>query len=353
MMSRLNYNDPGYVSRLKKRRQKRKKNNIVILMVFLNVIVVLALLLVLGKFIMADKPVSNYEVTELEQQSELEHQTEVSEEPEIEEKAEEKKEEKSEKENIKEDKKEDVKEDKKEPKQKVSANYSSHYCYEADKQERYENYHSNNPSRSVDEVVWQVNANLDKPFYGFDVPVADIRDPLVIVNKYYKVSKAQEPVLTTVEGYLMTPETAEAYKRMKSDAAQNGLSIQAASTYRSVSYQEGLYNSYLNRDPQSVVDTYSARPGYSEHHTGMAIDFIGSFGSLNDFANTKEYPWVRDNCHKYGFIIRYTAANQWITGYKDEPWHLRYVGVSVATDMKNKGVSSFEEYKVKYIDHRP
>ena len=201
--------------------------------------------------------------------------------------------------------------------------------------------------------MWQVNANLDKPFYGYDVPVEDISDPLVIVNKYYKVDSAQEPELTTADGYSMTPATAKAYLKMKKAAADEGLSILAASTYRSVEYQKNLYNSYLNSDPREVVDTYSARAGYSEHHTGMAIDFIGSFGSLNDFENTPEYPWVRDNCHRYGFIIRYTAANQWITGYKNEPWHLRYIGVDAATDMKAKGVSSFEEYRVKYIDHRP
>ena len=156
-----------------------------------------------------------------------------------------------------------------------------------------------------------------------------------------------------MDGQSITPATADAYKRMKADAAAQGLSILAASTYRSVEYQQNLYNSYLNSDPREVVDTYSARAGYSEHHTGMAIDFIGSFGSLNDFENTPEYPWVRDNCHRYGFIIRYTTANQWITGYKNEPWHLRYIGVDAATDMKVKGVSSFEEYRVKYIDHRP
>ena len=242
----------------------------------------------------------------------------------------------------------------KEPEEKTKSDYASYYCYESDKQSRYESYHARKPHLSVDEVVWQVNAHLDQPFYGYDVPVADVNDPFVIVNKYYKVSKSQEPnSLVTADGYLMTQATATAYQNMKRDAASNGLKIAAASTYRSVSYQEGLYNSYLQKDPKDVVDTYSARAGYSEHHTGMAIDFIGSFGSLNDFENTPEYPWVRDNCHRYGFIIRYTTANQWITGYKNEPWHLRYVGTQVATDMKNKGVSSFEEYKVKYIDHTP
>lgn len=238
------------------------------------------------------------------------------------------------------------------PPKSIDNNYSAHYCYEEENQSRYENYHASKPHLTVDEVVWQVNAYLDMPFYGREVPAGDISDPLVIVNKFYKVDASQKPTLVTADGYQMTPATKDAYLQMKKDAAANGLRILAASTYRTVSYQEGLYNRYLSNDPKEVVDTYSARPGHSEHHTGMAIDFIGSFGSLNDFKNTPEYPWVRDNCHKYGFIIRYTESNKWITGYKDEPWHLRYIGVDAATEMKNKGISSFEEYRVKYIDHR-
>ena len=240
-----------------------------------------------------------------------------------------------------------------EPPLVADGNYSAHYCYKAQNQSRYESYHAKKPGLTVDEVVWQVNAYLDMPFYGCSVPAGDISDPLVIVNKFYKVDASQKPTLVSADGYQMTPATKDAYLQMKRDAAANGLKILAASTYRTVSYQEGLYNRYLNDDPKDVVDTYSARPGHSEHHTGMAIDFIGSFGSLNDFKNTPEYPWVRDNCHKYGFIIRYTAENQWITGYKDEPWHLRYIGVNAATDMKNKGISSFEEYRVKYIENTP
>ena len=103
------------------------------------------------------------------------------------------------------------------------ADYSVYYYYEADKQERYDVYHNQNPDLPADEVVWRVNANLDKPFYEFDVPVSDINYKYVIVNKYCKVSKNQEPELTTADGYLMTPETAEAYLKMKEDAKNSGM----------------------------------------------------------------------------------------------------------------------------------
>ena len=349
----MNYsNDPTLerMIRLRKIRQMKKlrrRRRIVICILILLIIIMIASIGVLGKKLLnAD---TAYTVSTVDDDPK---ETDKGKKENIKEQASKEKEIK--KEDKTKGKKKSEKSDEKESKGAlISADYSSHYCYEADKQERYQSYHSSKPHLSVDEVVWQVNANLDKPFYGYDIPAGDINDPLVIVNKYYKVSSSQRPNLTTADGYQMTPATAEAYKRMKSDAAQNGLSIMAASTYRSVEYQKNLYNSYLNSDPREVVDTYSARAGYSEHHTGMAIDFIGSFGSLNDFEYTKEYPWVRDNCHKYGFIIRYTTENQWITGYKSEPWHLRYIGVEAATDMTQRGISSFEEYKVKFIDHRP
>ena len=101
------------------------------------------------------------------------------------------------------------------------------------------------------------------------------------------------------------------------------------------------------------VDTYSARPGHSEHQTGRAIDLCGSFGSLNDFINTPEGPWVNENCYKYGFIIRYQQDIIPLTGYKYEPWHITYVGTEVAQTMHDLNIRCLEEYVVKYIDHQP
>ena len=96
-----------------------------------------------------------------------------------------------------------------------------------------------------------------------------------------------------------------------------------------------------------LVDTYSARPGHSEHQTGRAIDLSGSFGSLNDFIRTPEGPWVNDNCYKYGFILRYTAEKQDKTGIIPEPWHYRYVGVEAATKIHEENIC-LEEFIEKY-----
>lgn len=228
--------------------------------------------------------------------------------------------------------------------------YSSFPYYKEEYENRYTNYAAQNPQLSDEDVVWMVNANQDKPKYNYDIPVSGYDDICIIVNKYYKVPDGYSPPdLVNVDGQKMRKEAADAFVKMRNDASRENLRIRAVSGYRTVSYQRGLYNRYLSSDSQENVDRYSARPGYSEHHTGLAVDVFGSVDGLRQFENTPEFPWVRDNCYKYGFIIRYFEETEDITGYESEPWHLRYVGTRVSTDMKEKGINSFEEYHAKYL----
>ena len=228
--------------------------------------------------------------------------------------------------------------------------YSSFPYYKEEYEERYTSYAAQNPQLSDEDVVWMVNANQDKPKYNYDIPVSGYDDICIIVNKYYKVPDGYSPPdLVNVDGQKMRKEAADAFVKMRNDASREKLRIRAVSGYRTVSYQRGLYNRYLSSDSQENVDRYSARPGYSEHHTGLAVDVFGSIDGLRQFENTPEFPWVRDNCYKYGFIIRYFEETEDITGYESEPWHLRYVGARVSTDMKEKGINSFEEYHAKYL----
>ncbi|MBQ8764593.1 MAG: M15 family metallopeptidase [Clostridia bacterium] len=228
--------------------------------------------------------------------------------------------------------------------------YSSFPYYKEEYENRYTSYAAQNPQLSDEDVVWMVNANQDKPKYNYDIPVSGYDDICIIVNKYYKVPDGYSPPdLVNVDGQKMRKEAADAFVKMRNDASRENLRIRAVSGYRTVSYQRGLYNRYLSSDSQENVDRYSARPGYSEHHTGLAVDVFGSVDGLRQFENTPEFPWVRDNCYKYGFIIRYFEETEDITGYESEPWHLRYVGARVSTDMKEKGINSFEEYHAKYL----
>ena len=104
-----------------------------------------------------------------------------------------------------------------------------------------------------------------------------------------------------------------------------------------------LYNNYVARDGKTEADTYSARPGHSEHQTALAIDVYNKTKSYLEFENTKEFIWMHENAHKYGFIIRFPKGKEHITGYKYEPWHIRYIGVDHATAIYNQQIT-LEEY---------
>lgn len=149
---------------------------------------------------------------------------------------------------------------------------------------------------------------------------------ILIVNKTYSLPSTYAPGLSSL--------LSSAFSTMKSAAAKEGLSLVITSGYRSYSIQTTLYNNYVIRDGKERADTYSARPGHSEHQSGLAID-VANY--------TSEWDWLEVNAHKYGFIIRYPEGKESLTGYMYEPWHLRYLGVDVATKIYNSGLC-LEEY---------
>ena len=156
---------------------------------------------------------------------------------------------------------------------------------------------------------------------------------VLVANKTYSLPASYDP------GGL-TSETQAAFSRMQSAAARDGLSLWISSGYRSYSYQSYLYNSYVARDGKAAADRYSARPGHSEHQTGLAIDVNNPSSS---FDNTAEARWLAKNCANYGFILRYPKGKESITGYKYESWHVRYVGVDLAKKITASGLT-LEEY---------
>ena len=127
---------------------------------------------------------------------------------------------------------------------------------------------------------------------------------------------------------------------MQKPAAAQGLNIYISSGYRSYSRQQTLYNNYVKSDGKALADTYSSRPGYSEHQTGLCFDL----NTIDDsFGNTKESAWLEQHAQEYGFIIRFPKGKDAQTGYQYEPWHLRYLGIDMATKVYNSGLS-LEEY---------
>ncbi len=174
---------------------------------------------------------------------------------------------------------------------------------------------------------------------GYPVYVIDgitYVDGVLIANKTYSLPESYNPA-----GIL--PECQNAFNRMKNEASSLGLSIYISSGFRSYSSQKSIYNRYVSRDGKALADTYSARPGHSEHQTGLSIDLNTITQS---FGRTREGRWVAEHCHEYGFIIRYPQGKSDITGYCYEPWHLRYVGVEAATKIAQSGLCLEEYYGI-------
>lgn len=204
------------------------------------------------------------------------------------------------------------------------------------------------------EIIKRVNSNLDYPFYT-NTKDADIsKGYLMLVNKYYKLSKDYIPNnLVKIESkygvsYQLESKVYEQFKLMYEDAIKNNLSLFINSPYRSYSTQESLYNNYVKRDGIVSADSYSARPGYSEHQTGLAFDVTSKSTNFSNFAYSKEYTWLQENAYKYGFILRYPKGKEYITGYQYESWHYRYVGQDVAQKIKDLNIT-FEEYYAYFL----
>lgn len=191
--------------------------------------------------------------------------------------------------------------------------------------------------------------HVSKPsFYQNILTVSNPDSILVLVNKNYALSSDYEPsdlVLANVLSidhnqnhtiYLRKEAATHLEKLFESAKNEAGLILLARSGYRSYQTQLSLYDRYVQQNGRESADTFSARAGHSEHQTGLAIDVTAdSVGSqlITDFGTTPEGIWLKENAHRFGYIIRYLEERENETGYQYEPWHIRYVGVEAATEI--------------------
>lgn len=164
-------------------------------------------------------------------------------------------------------------------------------------------------------------------------------DGILIANKEYPLPANYAPGEDV--------EAREAFGEMAAEAALSNFDLTAFSTYRSFEYQEELYERYVTRDGKEAADRYSARPGYSEHQTGLAFD-IGEvnyeqYWASSEFGETEAGKWLAENAHRFGFILRYPLGKEELTGYMHESWHFRYVGTEIAKEIYEKNIT-LEEY---------
>ena len=215
-----------------------------------------------------------------------------------------------------------------------------------DRLDRYLAWIEAHPEDTAENTVFSVNADRDQAFYSAVSEIGDPADLAVLVNKHCALPADYVPeleVLGAGYGYgSLRPEAAQAFRAMADGAREEGVSLRSVSAYRSYASQKITYNNYLKKYRQSVVDTFSARPGHSEHQTGLALD-INAASSRAHFENTEAFAWLKEHCAEYGFILRYDQGKEDITGYRFEPWHYRYVGVDIAKAVMEQGLA-YEEY---------
>lgn len=228
--------------------------------------------------------------------------------------------------------------------------------------ERYIRYYSKNKKLSYEDIVTRVNIGLDYDYYGY-IKKADMnKGILVLTNKYTKLDDSYIPndlekidskyFINKTSANMLRHEAREEFEKLSEASIKNGTPVYGQSAFRSYDRQEELYNNAVEKNGQEVADFDTARPGHSEHQTGLTIDVSSNKkGNMLDFENSLSHYWMLKNAHKYGFILRYPKGKEKIHGFVYESWHYRYIGVKAAADMHdNYSDLTFDEYYYKFID---
>ena len=221
--------------------------------------------------------------------------------------------------------------------------------------QRYEQYQAMNPDIPMSTVIAYVNVDMDNDFYSDIKDVADPSDVRVLVNKNHALPANWEPdnFVNIGAGHMMREEAATHFTQMRDAMQENGLRVNVIITYRSYSAQRNTHGNAVSRWGSASADRNWARAGHSEHQTGLAVDILHKAfeESMHQarYQETREFAWLIENAHNYGFILRYPNEYKDFHGYVFEPWHWRYVGVETATMMYNMEIALYEEFYGRYL----
>ncbi len=210
--------------------------------------------------------------------------------------------------------------------------------------------------------------DVDFSAYNFDKEnpkqIEDVNSMFVLANKanYFPDDFVPIDLVAPKTRYAgggdrnkMRKEAADALDTLVNSASEQGFDIKNVSAYRSIDYQRGLFNANAARDGIEAANKYSSKPGYSEHHTGLTTDVSSpcmNFLLKQSYIDTKEGAWLAENAHKFGFVIRYPLNKEYITGYTYEPWHIRYLGVPLASYLYENKLT-FEEFLALQVGKKP
>lgn len=227
--------------------------------------------------------------------------------------------------------------------------------YKNEYENDYKEYREKNKDLPIEKVITNVNIGLNYDYYTHTKATKDLNTNTILVNKYNYLTEDYVPEnLQTVDKKYssktlqLVDYAKEAFEELSEAASKENYTVLAMSSYRSYQYQYNLYNRYVSTDGVEAADTYSARPGYSEHQTGLAVDVYNGKEDFTNFEKTKEYNWMQDNAYKFGFILRFPKDKVLETGYQYESWHYRYVGKEIAKYIHDNNLC-FEEYYATHL----
>jgi LAS superfamily LD-carboxypeptidase LdcB len=220
--------------------------------------------------------------------------------------------------------------------------------------DRYLAYKNQNRNMDISLIITRVNVNRDRDFYEAPVPTDISRGYLMLVNKYHYLDESYQPELVRVSpryafaNIFLIERTYQAFRALANEARDSGHVIVINSGFRSYETQRQLWENLRWAHGIRHADSFAARAGHSEHQTGFAIDVADFHDSNNRFGDTQAYQWMLANAHRFGFILRYPADKEDITGYSYEPWHFRYIGIETATRIRELQIT-FDEYYAFFI----
>ncbi len=205
------------------------------------------------------------------------------------------------------------------------------------------------------EIVRMVNTRRNYDFYTHTLKTDMDKEYAILVNKYYSLPDKYAPddIVDISNQYAygqnkIRKEVFEAFKNMFNDAKNDKVTLIINSGYRDYDSQKKLYDEYKNIKGEEYADGYAARPNFSEHQSGLALDIITYGASGTTFDSTDAYKWLVKNADKYGFILRYPKDKENITGYSYESWHWRFVGTDLARKVKKSNLT-YDEYYAYYL----
>jgi len=226
---------------------------------------------------------------------------------------------------------------------------------------KYIEYMNQNKKMDLTTIVRNINIHLDKKFYEEELNADTSKDTSILVNKFYLLGSdfAPSDLVSVPQTYAWGDKGSQMIRKVAYDAflemwkaanEEQGYYLMVSSSYRSYQEQEIIYNNYKKNRGQKYADSIAARPGASEHQTGLTLDIFSKLNNnKNTFKDTDTAKWLEDNSYRFGFILRYPEDKVNVTGYSYEAWHFRYIGKEIAKYIHENNIT-FEEYYAFFIE---